>query len=175
MADSSRMMHLADRIDRFNGAIGRMAAWAALFIVLVQFAVVVLRYLFGLGSIWLTESIIYGHATLFMLAAAWTLREGGHVRVDVFYSEASVRTKALVDMIGALFLLIPFMLVLAGFSVPYVERAWAVFERSREASGLPAVFLLKTLIPVFALLMGLQGFSQAIRAANHFVSGKTGA
>ena len=78
-------------------------------------------------------------------------------------------------MIGALFLLLALVLVLAVFSVPYVERAWAVFERSREASGLPAVFLLKTLIPVFALLMGLKGFSQAIRAANHFVSGKTGA
>ena len=95
MEDGQFVAHddLADRIDRFNGAIGRMAGWAALFIVLVESAVVVLRYLFGLGSIWLAELFIYGHATLFMLAAAWTLREGGHVRVDVFDSEASVRTR----------------------------------------------------------------------------------
>jgi TRAP-type mannitol/chloroaromatic compound transport system permease small subunit len=161
----SRMAELAGRIDRFNAAVGRTAAWAGLFIVLLQFAVVVLRYAFGIGSIWLSESIIYGHATLFMLAAAWTLRENGHVRVDVFYADASERGKALIDLFGALVLLIPFMLVLAVFAVPYVARAWAILERSRETSGLPAVFLLKTLIPAFAILFALQGVSQAIRAA----------
>jgi TRAP-type mannitol/chloroaromatic compound transport system permease small subunit len=160
----SRMAELADRIDRFNAAIGRTAAWAALFIVLMQFAVVVLRYAFGIGSIWLSESIVYGHASLFMLAAAWTLRENGHVRVDVFYAEDSARTKALIDLVGALVLLIPFMLVLATFAVPYVARSWAILERSRETSGLPLVFLLKTLIPAFAVLFALQGVSQAIRA-----------
>jgi len=83
---------LADRIDRLTTAVGRAVAWLALAIVLLQFALVVARYLFGLGSIWLTETVIYGHATLFMLAAAWTLRAGGHVRVDVFYAEAGPRT-----------------------------------------------------------------------------------
>ena len=166
MAMMSRMADFADRIDRCNAAIGRTAAWAALFILLVQFVVVVLRYAFGIGSIWLTESIIYGHATLFMLAAAWTLRENGHVRVDVFYSEASARTKAMIDLAGALLLLIPFMLVLLAFAVPYVGRSWVIFERSRETSGLPVVFVLKTLIPAFAIMFALQGVSQAIRAAN---------
>ncbi len=166
MALPSSTLALADRIDRLNAAIGRTAAWACLFIVVVQFAVVLLRYAFGIGSIWLSESIIYGHAALFMLAAAWTLREGGHVRVDVFYADATPRTKALVDLFGALLLLLPFMLVLLWFAVPYVERSWATLERSRETSGLPFVFLLKTLIPLFALLMALQGISQAIRAAH---------
>jgi TRAP-type mannitol/chloroaromatic compound transport system permease small subunit len=165
MAVPARMTELADRIDRFNAAVGRAAAWAALFIVVVQFAVVLLRYVFSIGSIWLSESIVYGHAVLFMLAAAWTLRDGGHVRVDVFYSEASERTKAKIDLAGAVLLLIPFMVVLAAFAVPYVARSWAVLERSRESSGLPLVFLLKTLIPAFALMMALQGISQAIRAA----------
>jgi TRAP-type mannitol/chloroaromatic compound transport system permease small subunit len=165
MTTLSRMADFADRIDRFNAAIGRTAAWAALFIVLMQFVVVVLRYAFGIGSIWLSESIIYGHAALYMLAAAWTLRENGHVRVDVFYSEASARTKAMIDLVGALVLLLPFMLVLAAFAVPYVARSWAILERSRETSGLPVVFLLKTLIPAFAILFALQGMSQAMRAA----------
>ena len=159
------MGSVADRIDRLNGAIGRTVAWAALFIVLVQFAVVLMRYVLGMGSIWLSESIIYGHATMFMLAAAWTLREGGHVRVDIFYADASSRAKAWVDLLGALLLLLPFMLVLAWLAYPYVARSWAILERSRETSGLPAVFLLKTLIPLFALLMALQGVAQAIRAA----------
>ena len=165
MPSVSRMLPVADRIDRFNAAIGRSVAWVLLFVVLVQFAVVLLRYVFETGSIWLTESIIYGHAAVLMLAAAWTLRDDGHVRIDGFYADASPRTKAWVDLLGALLLLLPFMLVLAWFAIPYVARSWSILERSRETSGLPAVFLLKTLIPLFALLMALQGVSQAIRAA----------
>ncbi|MGB8748714.1 MAG: TRAP transporter small permease subunit, partial [Pseudolabrys sp.] len=145
--------------------LGRAAAWLALVVVLLQFALVVARYLFGLGSVWLTETVIYAHAALFMLAAAWTLRVGGHVRVDIFYADASAHTKALIDFVGALVLLLPFMVVLIWLSVPYAARSWSILEHSQEASGLPLVFVLKTLIPVFALLMALQGIAQAIRAA----------
>jgi TRAP-type mannitol/chloroaromatic compound transport system permease small subunit len=155
----------AGAIDRLVAVIGRAVIWLSLAVVLVQFAVVVLRYAFGVGSIWLSESVIYGHAAMFMLAAAWTLQENGHVRVDVFYSDASSRTKALVDHLGALLLLLPFMAVIIWFALPDVARSWMVFERSRESSGLPFVYLLKTLIPLFALLMALQGIAQAIRAA----------
>jgi TRAP-type mannitol/chloroaromatic compound transport system permease small subunit len=156
---------IADVIDRLIAAIGRAVMWLALAVVLLQFAVVVLRYAFGIGSIWLSESVIYAHAALFMLAAAWTLQANGHVRVDVFYADASPRAKALVDLLGALLLLLPFMVVIAWFGLPYVARSWTILERSREASGLPLVYLLKTLIPAFALLMALAGIAQAIRAA----------
>ena len=98
------MTTLADRIDRLNAAIGHGAAWLAIAVVLLQFALVVARYLFGLGSVWLSETVVYAHATLFMLAAAWTLQAGGHVRVDIFYADASARAKGLVDLIGALLL-----------------------------------------------------------------------
>ncbi|HTT47177.1 MAG TPA: TRAP transporter small permease subunit [Pseudolabrys sp.] len=155
---------LADRIDRLTATIGRAVAWLALVVVLLEFALVVARYLFALGSIWLSETVIYAHATLFMLAAAWTLRVGSHVRVDVFYAEASERTKAIVDLVGSLLLLLPFMAVLTWLSVPYAACSWAILERSQEASGLPLVFVLKTLIPLFALMMALQGVAQAIRA-----------
>ena len=147
-----------------HGDRAQRVAWLALVVVLLQFALVVARYLFGLGSIWVTEAVIYGHATLFMLAAAWTLRAGGHVRVDVFYAEASPRTKAMVDLAGALLLLLPFALVLVWLSLPYAARSWAILERSQESSGLPLVFVLKTLIPLFAALLALQGIAQAIRA-----------
>lgn len=158
------MLGVADRIDRLNGAMGRTAAWLALAVVLLQFSVVLMRYVFGAGSIWLTESIIYSHAALLMLAAAWTLQEGGHVRVDVFYADASPQTKAWINLLGACLLLLPFMAVLIYFSWPYVARSWAILERSRETSGIPAVFVLKTLIPLFAVMMALQGIAQAIRA-----------
>jgi TRAP-type mannitol/chloroaromatic compound transport system permease small subunit len=155
----------ADRIDRLTTAIGRAAAWLALVIVVLQFALVVARYVFGLGSIWLTETVVYANAALFLLAAAWTLSAGGHVRVDVFYAHATARRRALIDLIGALVLLLPFALVLLWLSAPYAARSWDVLERSQESSGLPFVYLLKTLIPAFAVLMALQGVSQAIRAA----------
>jgi TRAP-type mannitol/chloroaromatic compound transport system permease small subunit len=162
---ADRLAAIAAGIDRLIAAIGRVVMWLALLVVLLQFAVVVLRYALGTGSIWLSESVIYGHAALFMLAAAWTLQENGHVRVDVFYSDAAPRTKALVDLLGALLLLLPFVAVIAWFAVPYVARSWTIFERSREVGGLPFVYLLKALIPLFALLLGLQGIAQAIRAA----------
>jgi len=155
----------AESIERLSAAIGRAVMWLSLLIVLLQFAVVVMRYAFAIGSIWLSEAVIYAHATLFMGAAAWTLAAGGHVRVDIFYAEAGPRAKAIIDLIGALALLLPFALSLLALSLPYTARSWAILERSQEASGLPLVFLLKTLIPVFALLMALQGVAQAIRAA----------
>jgi TRAP-type mannitol/chloroaromatic compound transport system permease small subunit len=124
----------------------------------------VLRYAFGIGSIRLQESIVYSHAAMFLLAAAWTLKTDGHVRVDILYATAAPRRKAMVDLFGALLLLIPFAAAILYFSWPYVARSWANFEGSREASGLPLVFVLKTLIPVFAVMLILQGTAQAIRA-----------
>jgi TRAP-type mannitol/chloroaromatic compound transport system permease small subunit len=156
---------VADAIDRVTAVVARAAVWCCLYAVLAEFAVVLLRYALGIGSIKLQESALYAHAGLFMLAAAWTLQIGGHVRVDVFYASARPRARALVDLLGALFFLLPFATTLAVLSLPYVERSWSILERSREASGLPFVYLLKTLIPAFALLIGLQGVAQALRAA----------
>jgi len=156
----------ANRIDRLTGAIGGKVAWLALATVILQFALVVARYAFGLGSIRLGETVIYANAVLFLLASAWTLSAGGHVRVDVFHAHASARMRALIDLFGSLLLLVPFALVLLWLSTPFAARSWAILERSQETSGLPLVFLLKTLIPVFAVMMALQGVAQAIRAAN---------
>jgi TRAP-type mannitol/chloroaromatic compound transport system permease small subunit len=156
---------VAETIDRVNAAVGRAAAWCSLYIVVAEFAVVVMRYALGIGSIRVQESVIYAHAALFMLAAAWTLQAGGHVRVDIFYAAAKPRTRAAIDLLGVIIFLAPFAVALVILSVPYVERSWVILERSPEASGLPFVYLLKSLIPLFALLIGLQGIAQAVRAA----------
>jgi TRAP-type mannitol/chloroaromatic compound transport system permease small subunit len=161
----SPLIRWADGIDRLNRAIGRGAAWLCVLIVVLQFALVVARYVFSIGSIKLGETVIYAHAGLFMLAAAWTLQAGGHVRVDVFYETMSERAKAWVDLVGTLVFLLPFTVMLLWLSWPYAARSWAILERSQEASGLPLVFVLKTLIPLFAMLLALQGVAQAIRAA----------
>jgi TRAP-type mannitol/chloroaromatic compound transport system permease small subunit len=160
-----RAQALANAIERIIAAIGRAAMWCCLYVVLAEFAVVAMRYVLGLGSIRLQESVLYAHAALFMLAAAWTLQVDGHARVDVFYAQARPRIRAVIDLVGALIFLAPFAVVLTMLSVPYAARSWAILESSRETSGLPFVYLLKTLIPMFALLIGLQGVAQAIRAA----------
>jgi TRAP-type mannitol/chloroaromatic compound transport system permease small subunit len=162
---------ITDGIDRLNAALGRAAAWAVLAMVLIQFAIVALRYAFGLGSLWMQESLHYLLAILVLFAAPWTLQNNGHVRVDIFYADASERAKAKVDLAGAVLLLIPFMAAVIWFSWPYASRAWAILEGSREAGGIPLVFLLKSSIPAFAALMLLQGIAQAFRAALELAKG----
>lgn len=151
-------------IDRVNEAVGRTVAWGALALVAVQFIAVVLRYVFGVGWIWVEESIVYIHATLFMTGAAFTLLHDGHVRVDIFYADATTRQRAWVDLLGTLFFLWPVAGLIIVKAGPYVAASWAILEGSPETSGIPAVFLLKSLILVFAGLMALQGLSMAAAA-----------
>jgi len=158
----STLHRLSTALGRIAETVGNTAAWLALALVLVTFAVVVLRYLFQLGSIAMQESILYLHASLFLLGAAYTLNRDGHVRVDIFYRGFSPRGKALVDLVGALLLLLPVCTFLLWVSWDYVASAWALREGSPEAGGLPFVYLLKTLIPLAALLLALQGLSQAL-------------
>jgi TRAP-type mannitol/chloroaromatic compound transport system permease small subunit len=155
---------LARLIDALNDAVGRFTAWAALAMVIVQFAVVVLRHVFGLGSIMLQESVVYLHAILFMVGSGYTLLHGGHVRVDIFYHHAAARKKALIDLAGVVIFLIPVCLLIWWVSWPYVVNSWLIFEGSRETSGIQAVFLLKTVIPLFSALTLMQGISLAARS-----------
>lgn len=160
----SAIRHIASSIDRINLAIGSVVAWIALAMVLVQFLVVLLRYVFGLGFVQLQESIIYMHGLLFMLGSGYALMRDGHVRVDVFYRGASERAKAWVNLWGVLLLLWPLCTMIFFVAWPYVGASWAVREGSREASGIPGIYLLKTVILVFAVLMFAQGLSLALRS-----------
>jgi len=160
----SHLASLARVIDAINERVGRTIAWAALAMVLVQFTVVVMRYVFGIGSILMQESVIYLHAILFMIGSGYTLLHNGHVRLDIFYRDASIRTQALVDLWGSIGLLIPVTVLIWWFSWPYVAGSWEVLEGSRETSGIHAVFMLKTVILVFAALMFAQGISLLARS-----------
>jgi TRAP-type mannitol/chloroaromatic compound transport system permease small subunit len=156
----------ARAIDRLNEGIGVSVAWLALFMVVLEFAVVMMRYVFGLGSVKMQESIVYMHALVFMVAAGYTLLHNGHVRCDVFYAVASPRGKALVDLVGVFVFLVPMCAVIAWVAWPYVAAAWAVREGSPEGSlGIPGVYLLKSVILVFAGLLALQGLALAARSA----------
>ncbi len=157
---------LARAIDRLNETIGVSVAWLALALVLVEFTVVLMRYVFGIGSVKMQESIVYMHATVFMVAAGYTLLHNGHVRCDIFYAAASPRRQALVDLIGVAIFLLPTCGLIGWMAWPYVAQAWAVLEGSPEGSlGIPGVFVLKSIILVFAALMALQGIALALHSA----------
>jgi TRAP-type mannitol/chloroaromatic compound transport system permease small subunit len=157
------MLRLLNITERINEQLGRWIAWAGLAMVIVTFAVVVLRYLFDLGWIAMQESITYLHAALFMIGAAYTLQHQGHVRVDVFYRRFPPRVQAWVDLLGTLILLFPLCLFMLWISWDYVSDSWALWEGSREAGGLPLVWLLKSLIPLLATLLLIQGMVTLMR------------
>jgi TRAP-type mannitol/chloroaromatic compound transport system permease small subunit len=154
-----RLQTIAVLLDRVAETTGRIIAWLTLGMVLITFTVVVLRYLFETGSIALQESVTYLHASVFMLGAAYTLKHDGHVRVDILYQKFTPRARAWVDLLGTLLLLFPVCLFILFASLGYVADSWSIQEGSREAGGLDAVFLLKTAIPVMAVLLLLQGCS----------------
>lgn len=150
-------------IDRLNDAIGRGVAWLTLAMVLITFLVVVLRYVFSLGWVWMQESYVWLHGIVFMLGAGYTLLHDGHVRVDIFYRPADERRKAWVNLIGVCVLLLPLVIVSMIYSWEYVLKSWAGLEASREAGGLPGLYLLKSVIWCFCVLLGLQALSLAGR------------
>jgi TRAP-type mannitol/chloroaromatic compound transport system permease small subunit len=158
------LVPIANLIDRLNETIGRALAWLTLLMVLVTFAVVVLRYGFDWGSIAMQESVNYLHAVVFMAGAAYTLKHDEHVRVDIFYSQLSPRGKAWINLLGTFILLLPFCIFLIWVSLPYVLNSWQLLEGSREAGGLPLVYLLKTFIPLLGVLLLLQGLSLLARS-----------
>ncbi len=156
--------HLAKKIDALNEALGRLISWLTLGMVIITFAVVVLRYAFNLGWIAMQESVTYLHALVFMLGAAYTLKHDGHVRVDIFYGKLGPRGRAWVDLAGAVLLLLPVAGFILWISWEYVAASWRLLEGSREQGGLPMVFLLKSAIPALSFLLILQGISQAIHS-----------
>jgi TRAP-type mannitol/chloroaromatic compound transport system permease small subunit len=160
-----QMEGLAARLDRIAEVTGRGIAWLTLGMVLITFAVVVLRYGLQIGSIALQESVTYLHAVVFMLGAAYTLKHDSHVRVDIFYQKASPRSRAWTNLLGTLCLLFPTCVFIFVSSLDYVTSSWSIHEGSRETGGLDGVFLLKTTIPLMALLLLLQGCSLALRSA----------
>lgn len=150
---------LAGFIDRLNEGLGRMVSWLTLFMVLMQFAIVVFHYIFREGSIFLQESLLYMHSMIFLAGAAYTLKHNGHVRVDVIYSRLSDKAKAWVNLVGSVIFLFPVLGVIGWMAWPYVFNSWQILEGSIETSGIQAVYLLKSMIILFVVSMALQAVS----------------
>ncbi len=157
-ADAGRSGDFAAALIRW---LGRTIAWLTLVMVVLTFGIVVIRYGFNQGWIWMQESVTYLHALVFMAAVAWAFQTDDHVRVDIFYRSNSSRYKNWVNLLGTLVFLVPFSVFLLVIGWNYVSASWQTLESSREAGGLPAVYLLKSLILIMPALLLLQSWSTA--------------
>ncbi len=155
---------LADALDRVGEFAGRLLAWLTLGSVLVCFAVVVLRYGFNVGFIWMQELYVWFHAIVFTGCAAYALKHDTHVRVDVFYARMSNRSRAWVNLAGATLMVLPWMAVTAWYAAPWVLSSWQTRETSAMPDGMPALYVLKAMLLVMALLIATQAVALAARS-----------
>ncbi len=154
---------LGRALDAVSNTLGRVVMWLAVLLVLVQFAVVLLRYGFSTSLIQMQEGVIYLHATLFMLGIAYTMLHEGHVRVDILYAGWSARRRAAVDLAGVLLAVIPFCLLVLWTCWPFVAASWRIREGAIAYGGIPFQYLLKSLIPAMAVLLLLQAVGHLCR------------
>lgn len=166
------MLELANFFDKLNERFGRLLALTPLALMLVQFSIVLLVYVFGLGSIMMQESLQYINALMFLGGAGYTALYDDHVRVDIFYSKITPKNRDRVDLFGTIFFLWPVLILLWILTIPYVAESWRISEGSVETSGLPFVYLLKSTILLFCISLSLFAASQSIRLTMKIIHGK---
>ena len=166
MEEPSADNRLLDALDRIAVVSGRLTSWLTVVMVIVTFVIVVMRYVFDSGAVWLQESVVWMHAVVFMIGAAYTLQQDEHVRVDIFYRAMSKRRRAWVDLLGTLLFLLPLCAFLGYKAWDFVAVSWQLGESSREPGGMPYPFvpLLKSVLLIMPLLLALQGFAILVRA-----------
>ena len=150
-------------MEAVNLHVGNTVRWCGLLMLILQFIIVLLRYVFGISYIFLNEGVLYLHATFFMLGAGYTLLVDKHVRVDIFYSYRSMRGRAAIDLFGHFVFLLPSMTILFFYTWPTVRSSWQILEGPISVGGIPASFLLKSLMPVFCVLLIIQCLANLLK------------
>nr|WP_325248807.1 TRAP transporter small permease subunit [Amylibacter sp.] len=151
-------------ICSINYWLGKSFSWLSLGIVAVCFTVVVQRYVFAVSYVWMQDLYIWLNGAMFTGVAGFALLRDDHVRVDIFYRPASIKRKALIDLVGVVLFLLPFTWIVYIYSMPFVKRSWGYWEASSNVGGMPGLFILKSFIIGFAVLLALQGLAMAIRS-----------
>lgn len=161
---------ISQRSSALNRTIGQSIAWLTVIMVVLTAGIVIVRTAFNTGSIGAQELLTYLHAAVIMFASAYTLAEQEHVRVDIFYRRFSPRAKAWVDLLGSVLFLLPVALVSCLLSWGFVSDSWAIRETSADAGGLPAVYLLKTLLLVNGILLALQAIADICAQLSNLIT-----
>ena len=158
------LINILNIFNNINKFAGYFCAFLVVFMTINVFVVVLLRYLFGISFIWMQETYVWMHAYIFMLGAGFTYLNDDHVRIDILYKSSSPLYRAIVDLIGNLILLLPFLSIIWIFSYPFVFKSWKMGEISREAGGLSMLYLLKLAILLFVILLFIQAISKIINS-----------
>lgn len=166
MSDSSDAAAPQNLFDRISNLTGKLTSWLTLFMVLITTLIVVMRYVFDAGLIWLQESVTWMHAAVFMIGAAYTLLHEEHVRVDIFYRKMNSRQRAIIDFAGVALFLLPLCGFLAFKAFDFAAVSWSMQESSREPGGLPYPLLplLKSIVVIMPMAVALQGISLLLRS-----------
>ena len=150
-------------IEKLNKKIGETVSWLVLSMALTAFFVVLLRYFYNIGFVWMQESYIWMHGLIFLFGASYALMNDKHVRVDIFYRLTSEKIKALINIIFSILFLIPFIIVISKYSIPYILKSWDGLEKSREAGGIPFLYLYKSCLLLFCINLFFQTISLILR------------
>ena len=156
------LVTLSNLFKQINTIFGYICALLVILMTVNVFVVVVLRYVFGISFIWMQETYVWMHAFIFMLGAGYAYLNDDHVRIDIIYRNTKKRYKIIVNILGNVFLLLPFLYIIWSYSFPFVYRSFQMNEISREAGGLPMIFILKSAILIFVILLFLQVISKII-------------
>lgn len=168
-SDSRPLQRWIERLDNINLRVGNTVAWFSAGSVFVCFAVVVLRYGFSIAIVWMQELYVWLNAAMFIVGAGATFTRNEHVRVDLFYGKMRNRTRCYVNLIGTIFLLFPFLALVGYYSWDFTKLSWSIAEGSGQIGGLPGLFLLKSTILAFVVLVGLQGLSFFLRSIDYLM------
>ncbi|MGV3634101.1 MAG: TRAP transporter small permease subunit [Pseudorhodoplanes sp.] len=152
--------------------IGKTVAWLTLATVLICFATVYLRYAMHIGLIWLQELYAWTHVAAITMGAGYVLLKGGFVRVDLLYAHMSKRGKAWVDLLGTVFLMAPFLVMMAISGWSFFRTSLMMNEASQQDTGLPWLWLLKATLLAFVFAVALQGVSIVARSLATILSPK---
>ena len=150
-------------IENFTKTVSRLTSWLIITMVLIAFSVVILRYFFNFGFVWMQEIYVWFHGIVFLFGASYALMHDKHVRVDIFYRPTSEKKKAWINLIFSIIFILPFIFVIFKYSIPYILKSWASLEKSREAGGLPFLYIYKTTLIFFCFLLFFQTIALIFR------------
>lgn len=170
----STLRNIQHAFDKFTEFSGKLVSWLVLALVLLVSYDVTMRYLFQSGSIALQEWEWHLFSIIFLLGAAYTLKHDDHVRLDLFYKSQFMNPnkRAWVNLLGSVFVLIPFSILIIISSWPFVEQAYIHMESSPDPGGLTNRWLLKAAIPTGFFLLIIQGISQILENLLFILTGE---
>lgn len=150
-------------IENLIEKLSKFISWFILLITLTAFTVVVLRYFYNLGFVWMQEIYVWMHGIVFLFGASYALKNDKHVRVDIIYRILKEKKKASINLIFSVLFLLPFIFIISKYSIPYVLKSWQSLEQSREAGGLGFLYLYKTSLLFFCIFLFLQTVALILR------------